>query len=321
MTEENFSSIRPSFLNEYIGQKEIKKQIKVFIEAAKKKNKTLDHTLLCGPPGLGKTTLASIIANELQKNLVITTGSALNKKGDIAGILTSLKEGDVLFIDEIHRINRAIEELLYPAMEDFKIDIVVGKNRSAKSIRLSLPEFTLIGATTRAGMLSSPLLSRFGIILNFDFYDEKSLSEIVKKTAKKLNIKISDDAAMEIAKRSRGTPRIANNILKRVNDYCIVHGENFINLEICKDALLFLGIDEYGLNQKDIFYLKTIVEKFENKPVGIKTLSSAINEEVDVIEEVIEPYLIRIGFLKKTSKGRVATQKAIQHLNGRSDRT
>jgi len=314
MTGENLSSIRPSFLNEYIGQEEVKKQIKVFIEAAKKKNSSLDHTLLCGPPGLGKTTLASIIANELQKNLVITTGSALNKKGDIAGILTSLKEGDILFIDEIHRINRAIEELLYPAMEDFKIDIVVGKNRSAKSIRLSLPEFTLIGATTRAGMISSPLLSRFGIILNFDFYDEKSLSRIIKKTAKKLGIKISDEASMEIAKRSRGTPRIANNILKRINDYCIVHGENFINMKICKDALLFLGIDEYGLNHKDIFYLKTIIEKFDNKPVGLKTLSSAINEEVDVIEEVIEPYLIRIGFLKKTSKGRVATQKAVEYI-------
>ena len=310
----SLNDLRPLKLKDYIGQDNIKKQIELFIKAVKERGDVLDHCLLTGPPGLGKTTLANIIANELNTEITITTGAVLNKKGDIAGILTSLKEGDVLFIDEIHRINKSVEEILYSAMEDFAIDIVVGKNRSAKSIRLSLPKFTIIGATTRSGLLSSPLLSRFGIILNFDFYDVNSLSKIILKNASKLKINLTEDGAVEIAKRSRGTPRIANRLLKRVYDYYVVHKVDQINKDFVKKALEFIGVDEYGLNLKDRQYLETIVYKFGNKPVGIKTLSSAVHEEPDVIESIIEPYLIRIGFLNRTPKGRVVTERGIRYL-------
>ncbi len=310
----SLNDLRPLTLKDYIGQDNIKKQIELFIKAVRERGDILDHCLLTGPPGLGKTTLANIIANELNTDITITTGAVLNKKGDIAGILTSLKEGDILFIDEIHRINKSVEEILYSAMEDFAIDIVVGKNRSAKSIRITLPKFTIIGATTRSGLLSSPLLSRFGIILNFDFYDINSLSLMILKNAVKFEINLTKEAAKEIAKRSRGTPRVANRLLKRVYDYCVVHGKKEIDEVFVKEALEFIGIDEYGLDLKDRQYLETIVYKFGNKPVGIKTLSSAIHEEQDVIESIIEPYLIRIGFLNRTPKGRVVTERGIRYL-------
>jgi Holliday junction DNA helicase RuvB len=313
MKEDTFE-LRPQTLDDYIGQEKIKKQIQLFIQASKQKNRPLDHILFTGAPGLGKTTLANLIAKELNKNIKITTGALLTKKGDLAGILTSIEEGDVLFIDEIHRINSAVEELLYSAMEDFKIDIIVGKNNSARTIRLDIPKFTLIGATTRAGLLSSPLLSRFGIILQFDFYDEVSLAKIITKTAKKLGISITNDASFEIAKRSRGTPRIANRLIKRVEDFAIVKNKKEIDLDLVFEAFDFLGIDEYGLDFKDREYLKVLAFNFEGKPVGIRTLSIALSEEKDTIEQVIEPYLIKIGFILKTPKGRVITDKGINHI-------
>jgi len=306
--------LRPKTLDDYIGQDKVKKQIKLFIQASKQKNKPLDHILFTGAPGLGKTTLASIIANELNANITITTGAVLHKKGDLAGILSSLNEGDILFIDEIHRINKSVEELLYSAMEDFKIDILIGKDKSARTIRIDIPQFTLIGATTRAGLLSSPLLSRFGIILQFDFYDHQSLSKIIRKTAEKLGLDISDDACLEIAKRSRGTPRIANRLIKRIEDFAIVNSTKKVDLGLVLQALEFLGIDEYGLDYKDREYLKTLAFKFEKRPVGIKTLCIALSEEQDTIEQIIEPFLIKLGFVIKTHKGRVITERGLRHI-------
>ncbi len=314
--EENFEiSVRPSELKEYIGQEKVKQQIEIFIEASKRKSEVLDHVLLSGPPGLGKTTLANIIAKELSVNIVITSGPILEKKGDLAGILTSLEEGDILFIDEIHRLNPAVEEALYPAMEDFKIDILLGKGQSSKSVRLNVPKFTLIGATTRTGLLTSPLLSRFGIILNFDYYQVETLKKVILRTAKILNIEIEEEGAVEIAKRSRGTPRIANRILKRVHDYSLIKHNGKINKQTAVNALNFFEIDEYGLDIVDRRYLETLVLKFNGGPVGLNTISSAISEDKGSIEELIEPYLIRMGFISKTPKGRVATELAINHIN------
>ncbi len=314
--EEKFDiTVRPIELKDYIGQEKVKQQIEIFIKAAKKKSQVLDHVLLSGPPGLGKTTLANIIAKELSVNITITSGPVLEKKGDIAGILTSLEEGDILFIDEIHRLNPAVEEALYPAMEDFKIDILLGKGQSSKSIRLNVPKFTLIGATTRTGLLTSPLLSRFGIILNFDYYNVETLKKVIIRTGKILNIPVDEEGALEIAKRSRGTPRIANRILKRVHDYSLIKHNGKINKSVAKEALDFFGIDEYGLDLIDRKYLEALVLKFNGGPVGLNTISSAIGEDKNSIEEIIEPFLIRSGFVSKTPKGRLATDLAFSHIN------
>ncbi|WP_457641053.1 Holliday junction branch migration DNA helicase RuvB [Persephonella sp.] len=313
--EENFDiSLRPKCIDDYIGQDEIKKQIKIFIDAAKKKGKPLDHILIGGPPGLGKTSLAQVIAKEMNKNIIFTSGPVLEKKGDIAGILSSLEEGDILFIDEIHRLNPAVEEALYPAMEDFCIDIILGKGNSSRSVRIDVVPFTLIGATTRTGMLTSPLLSRFGIILNVEFYDLRSLTKIVLRSARILNIKITHDGAEEIARRSRGTPRIANRFLKRVHDFALVKKNGVIDRETAEEALDFFGIDEYGLDSKDRKYLEILIEKFNGKPVGLNTLASALSEDRYTIEEIIEPYLLRSGFLERTPKGRRPTKKALEML-------
>jgi len=303
-------NLRPKSLNDYIGQEEIKKQLKVFIEASKKLNKPLDHILITGYSGLGKTSLAQVIANELGKNIIITSAPILDKKGDIAGILSSLNDGDVLFIDEIHRLTPAIEELLYSAMEDFVIDIVIGKKTTAKTVRLDLPKFTLIGATTKAGMLTSPLLSRFGIVLNMDFYNTDEIKEIIKRSAGILKADITDEATEEIAKASRGIPRIANQLLKRIHDFSVYKGKNVIDLEISKEGLRFLGYNEYGLNERDLKYLDILVNKFNMKPVGLNTLIATLSLDKYTIEEIIEPYLLRIGLIEKTPRGRVATDLA-----------
>ena len=307
-------NLRPKNLDDYIGQEKIKKQLKIFIEAAKKRNKPIDHILITGSAGLGKTSLAQVIANELNKNIIITSAPILDKKGDIAGILSSLNEGDILFIDEIHRLNPSIEEILYSALEDFCIDIVIGKKTTAKTIRLNLPKFTLIGATTKVGMLTNPLISRFGIILKMDFYSDEELKDIIKRSAKILNIKITDEGALEIAKVSRGTPRIANRLLKRVYDFSLVKGKDIIDKNIAKEGLKFLGINELGLEEQDIKYLKVLIEDFNSKPVGLNTLVSALAEDKYTIEELIEPFLIRLGLIEKTNRGRIATEKAKQIL-------
>ena len=307
-------NLRPKSLDDYIGQENLKKQLKIFIEASKKRNKPIDHILLTGSAGLGKTSLAYVIANELNKNIIITSAPILDKKGDIAGILSSLNEGDILFIDEIHRLNPSIEEVLYSALEDFCIDIIVGKKTSAKTIRINLPQFTLIGATTKLGMLTNPLISRFGIILKMDFYTDEELKRIIKRSANILGIQITEEGALEIAKVSRGTPRIANRILKRVHDFCIVEKREVIDKEITQKALRFLGINEYGLEEIDIKYLKILIEDFNCKPVGLNTLVSALAEDKYTVEEIIEPYLIRLGLIEKTSRGRIPTEKAKQFL-------
>ncbi len=308
------TSLRPRNLREYIGQDKVKESMKVYIEAAKKRGEALDHVLLYGPPGLGKTTLSNIIAMEMNSNIRITSGPAIEKPGDLAALLTNLSENDVLFIDEIHRINRSIEEILYPALEDYSLDIIIGKGPSARSIRLDLPKFTLIGATTRAGSLSTPLRDRFGIVCRLELYNVDELETIVKRSAGIMNINIDTEGAREIAKRSRGTPRIANRLLKRVRDYALVLGDGDINLEITRTALLKLEIDDLGLDNIDRKLLETIIVKYGGRPVGIETLAATIGEETETIEDVYEPYLMQIGFLARTPRGRMATPLAYKHL-------
>lgn len=315
-TEEEISetSLRPKTLNEYIGQTKVKENMKVYIEAAKKRGEPLDHVLLYGPPGLGKTTLSNIIASEMNSNIRITSGPAIEKPGDLAALLTNLAENDVLFIDEIHRLNRSVEEILYPALEDYSLDIIIGKGPSARSIRLDLPKFTLIGATTRAGSLSTPLRDRFGIVSKLELYSEEDLTTIVRRSSDILEINIEPEAANEIAKRSRGTPRIANRLLKRVRDYALVLGNGNITLDIAKIALSKLEIDDLGLDNTDRKILETIIYKYSGKAVGIEALSATINEEVETIEDVYEPYLMQIGFLARTPRGRIVTPIAYEHL-------
>lgn len=312
--EQMEKSLRPKTLSEYIGQNKVKQSMKIYIEAAKKRGEPLDHVLLYGPPGLGKTTLSNIIANEMNSNIRITSGPAIEKSGDLAAILTNLSEYDILFIDEIHRLNRAVEEILYPALEDYSLDIMIGKGPSARSIRLDLPKFTLIGATTKAGSLTTPLRDRFGIVSRLELYNEEELNDIIKRSAKILEVKIDEKASEEIARRSRGTPRIANRLLKRVRDYAAVLGDGSITIKIAKTALNNLEIDELGLDEIDRKILDTIISKFNGGPVGIDTIATTIGEEVDTLEDVYEPYLIQIGFLSRTTRGRVALPDAYAHL-------
>lgn len=307
-------TLRPKTLDEYIGQKKVKENMKIYIEAAKKRGEPLDHVLLYGPPGLGKTTLSNIISNEMNSNIKITSGPVIEKPGDLAALLTNLSEFDVLFIDEIHRLNKSVEEILYPALEDYTLDIIIGKGPSARSIRLDLPKFTLIGATTRAGSLTTPLRDRFGIIQRLELYDTDELTEIVSRSAKILEIKIEEEASKEIARRSRGTPRIANRILKRVRDYAAVLGNGDITLEVSKIALNKLDIDELGLDETDRKVLKTMIEKYKGGPVGLETIAATIGEEADTIEDVYEPYLIQIGFMSRTLRGRIVLPDAYTHL-------
>lgn len=307
-------NIRPSLLEEYIGQTEVKENISIFIKAAKMREEPLDHVLLYGPPGLGKTTLAYIIANELGSNIKTTSGPSIEKAGDLAAVLSSLEPGDVLFIDEIHRIPRYIEEILYSAMEDFTLDIIVGSDASSRNIRIDLPPFTLVGATTRAGDLTGPLRDRFGIVSKLNFYTEEELTNIVKRTSRVLDCEIDSAAALELARRSRGTPRIANRLFKRVRDYALVMGSGIIDLKITKIALDRLKVDALGLDETDYNLLKAIIERFNGGPVGIEAIASSIGEEQTTIEDVYEPYLLQNGFLKRTNRGRVVTQKAYDHL-------
>ena len=308
------NSLRPASLDEYIGQDKVKENMKIYIEAAKKRGEPLDHCLFYGPPGLGKTTISTIIANEMHSNIKITSGPAIEKPGDLAAILTSLSEYDVLFIDEIHRLSKSVEEILYPASEDFTLDIVIGKGPSSKSIRLDLPKFTLIGATTKAGSLTTPLRDRFGIIHRLELYSIEDLSTIVKRSSKILNIEIEKEAAVEIARRSRGTPRIANRLLKRVRDYAMVLGNGKIDLKIAKHALNKLEIDELGLDEIDRKLLESMIIQYGGRPVGIEALAVTIGEEVDTIEDVYEPYLIQIGFIARTLRGRMVLPPAYKHL-------
>ena len=315
MGEENLEkSLRPQTLDEYIGQSKVKENMKIYIEAAKKRGEALDHVLLYGPPGLGKTTLSNIISNEMKSNIKITSGPAIEKPGDLAALLTNLSEFDVLFIDEIHRLSKNVEEILYPALEDYTLDIIIGKGPTARSIRLDLPKFTLIGATTKAGSLTTPLRDRFGIVHRLELYNTEDLTTIVKRSSKILDVKIEDKAAIEIARRSRGTPRIANRLLKRVRDYALVLGDGDITLKIAKHALNKLEIDELGLDEIDRKILETMIVQYSGKPVGIEALAATIGEEIDTIEDVYEPYLIQLGFVARTIRGRQVLPPAYKHL-------
>ena len=309
------TSLRPKTLKEYIGQEKAKQNLSIFIEAARRRTEALDHVLLHGPPGLGKTTLAGIIAQEMGVNIRITSGPAIEKPGDLAALLTNLNENDILFVDEIHRLNRAVEEILYPAMEDYAIDIIIGKGPSANSIRLDLPKFTLIGATTRAGSLSAPLRDRFGVTLRLELYTPEELQEIVKRSAGILDVAIEPDGAMEIAKRSRGTPRIANRMLRRVRDFAQVVADGVITKDVADKALLALEVDELGLDNVDRRMLRAIIENYGGGPVGLDTLAATIGEESVTLEDVYEPYLMQLGFLTRTPRGRCVTRKAYEHLH------
>ena len=307
-------SLRPQTLDEYIGQEKAKTNLRIYMEAAKRRGDVLDHVLFYGPPGLGKTTLAGIIANEMGTHLRVTSGPAIEKPGEMAAILNNLQEGDVLFVDEIHRLNRQVEEVLYPAMEDYAIDILIGKGSSARSIRLELPRFTLVGATTRAGLLTAPLRDRFGVVQHMDFYTEEELSEILRHSAVILDVELDPDGAAEIARRSRGTPRLSNRLLKRVRDFAMVQYDGHITKEVASMALDLLEVDKYGLDQTDRRLLLTIIRKFGGGPVGLETLAAAIGDDTGTIEDVYEPYLIKNGFLNRTPRGRVATHQAYDHL-------
>ncbi|WP_026890737.1 Holliday junction branch migration DNA helicase RuvB [Lacrimispora aerotolerans] len=307
-------NLRPGSLNEYIGQEKIRNNLKVYIEAAKARGESLDHVLFYGPPGLGKTTLSGIIANEMGVNMKVTSGPAIEKPGEIAAILNNLQEGDVLFVDEIHRLNRQVEEVLYPAMEDFAIDIMLGKDSAARSIRLDLPRFTLVGATTRAGLLTAPLRDRFGVVQKLEFYSPQELKVIVCRSARVLNVEIEEEGAAEIAKRSRGTPRLANRLLKRVRDFAQVKYDGVITKEVADFALDILDVDKFGLDYNDRAILTTMIEKFSGGPVGLDTLAAALGEDAGTLEDVYEPYLLMNGFLNRTSRGRVATERAYAHL-------
>lgn len=307
-------TLRPRQMTDFIGQGKIKEHLTVLISAARNRQEVLDHVLLCGPPGLGKTTLAGIIANELRVTIKTTSGPAIERAGDVAAILSNLEEGDVLFIDEIHRLNRPVEEVLYPAMEDFKIDIIVGKGPGARSLRLDVPRFTLVGATTRTGLITSPLRDRFGMTARLDYYVEDELDAIVKRSASILEVDIDNKGAREIARRARGTPRVANRLLKRVRDYSEVKSDGKVNGAVASQALSFFEVDDKGLDKLDQKILQTLIEKFSGKPVGLNTLADAVGEEPQTIEDVYEPYLLQLGFLQRTPRGRVATERAYAHL-------
>ncbi|WP_326909578.1 Holliday junction branch migration DNA helicase RuvB [Sedimentibacter sp. MB31-C6] len=308
-------SLRPQKLTQYVGQDKVKEILEIFIESAKMRNQPLDHVLLSGPPGLGKTTLANIISNEMNVNIRVTSGPAIERPGDLAAILTNLNENDVLFIDEIHRLNKSVEEIMYPALEDYALDIIIGKGPSARSIRLDLPKFTLIGATTRSGMLASPLRDRFGVLCNLDFYNNEDLQRIVLRSAVIMNIEISEEGAKEIAKRSRGTPRIANRLLKRVRDYALVKSNGSIDISTADKALRMFEIDEIGLDKLDRRILNTIIDYYKGGPVGLDTLAASIGEEKGTIEDVYEPFLLQIGFINRTPRGRVVTELGYKHVN------
>ena len=308
------NTLRPQNFDSYIGQDKVKKNLEIYIQAAKERKAPLDHVLFYGPPGLGKTTLSGIIANEMGVNIKITSGPAIAKPGEMAAILSSLQENDVLFIDEIHRLNRQVEEVLYPAMEDFAIDIMIGKGQTGRSVRLDLPKFTLVGATTRAGLLSAPLRDRFGVIFRLEFYEPEDLKKIIENSAKKLSVEIDDNGAYELARRSRGTPRLANRLLKRVRDFAQVQYDGVITEAIAKEALDRLEVDSYGLDDSDRRILMTIMEKFGGGPVGLDTLAAALGEDAGTIEDVYEPYLVQNGFLNRTPKGRVATELCYRHF-------